>query len=70
MPGTRASVNERQNEALKDFGPSQIRAAKIVSSPGASGRGGKKPGSGGSVKQGGTTAQHKAAGQAPVAKIS
>ena len=39
------------------------RAAKIANSPGASSRGGRKSGSGGNAKQGGTTAQHKAAGR-------
>jgi hypothetical protein len=59
MPGTRVNVkNERQYEALKDRGMSKSRAAKIANSPGASGRGGKKSGSGGNAKQGGTTAQH------------
>ncbi len=64
MPGTRANVkNEKQYEALKDKGMSKQRAARIANSPNASKNGGKKSGSGGSAKQGGTTAQHKAAGR-------
>ena len=64
MPGKRAKVkNEKQYEALKDKGMSKQRAARIANSPNASSHGGKKSGSGGSAKQGGTTAQHKAAGR-------
>jgi hypothetical protein len=64
MPGTRANVkNEKQYEALKDKGMSKQRAARIANSPNASSNGGKKSGSGGNAKQGGTTAQHKAAGR-------
>jgi hypothetical protein len=64
MPGTRANVkNEKQYEALKDKGMSKERAARIANSPKASSNGGKKSGSGGNAKQGGTTAQHKAAGR-------
>jgi hypothetical protein len=67
MPGKSANVkNEKQYEALKDKGMSKERAAKIANSPGASSRGGKKSGSGGSrstPSQGGTTAQKKAAGR-------
>jgi hypothetical protein len=64
MPAKRANIkNEKQYEALKDKGMSKERAAKIANSPGASRRGGKKSGSGGNAKQGGTTAQHKAAGR-------
>ena len=64
MPGTRASVkNEQQYEALKHKGMSKQRAAKIANSPDASTKGGKKSGSGGNAKQGGTTAQHKTAGR-------
>ena len=67
MPGKRANVkNEKQYEALKDKGMSKSRAARIANSPGASSRGGKSSGSGGSTsssKQGGTTAQKKAAGR-------
>jgi hypothetical protein len=63
MPNKKAHVkNEKQYEALKDKGMSKERAAKIANSPGASSRGGNKSGSGGSPKQGGTTAQKKAAG--------
>ena len=64
MPDKRPSVkNEKQYEALKRKGMSKERAARISNSPGASGRVGKKSGSGGSSKQGGTTAQKKAAGR-------
>jgi hypothetical protein len=64
MPSKRASVkNEKQYEALKDKGMSKQRAARIANLPDASSHGGKKSGSGGSAKQGGTTAQHKAAGR-------
>jgi hypothetical protein len=64
VPSTTANVkNKKQYEALKDKGMSKERAAKIANSPGASSRGGKKSGSGGNPKQGGTTAQHKAAGR-------
>jgi hypothetical protein len=55
--------NEKQYEALKDKGMSKQRAARIANSPNASSRGGKKSGSGGDANQGGTTAQHKAAGR-------
>ena len=55
--------NEKQYEALKDKGMSKERAAKIANSPKASSHGGKASGKGGSSKQGGTTAQHKAAGR-------
>jgi hypothetical protein len=55
MPTKKANVkNEKQYEALKDKGMSKERAAKIANSPGASARGGKKSGSGGSSKQGGS----------------
>jgi hypothetical protein len=67
MPGKRASVkNEKQYEALKDKGMSKERAARIANSPGASSRGGKSSGSGkkrSTTKQGGITAQKKAAGR-------
>ena len=64
MPERRANVkNERQYEALKDKGMSKERAAKIANSPEASKHGGQKSGSGGNAKQGGTTAQKKAAGR-------
>jgi hypothetical protein len=64
MPGKSAHVkNDKQYEALKDKGMSKERAARIANSPGASKHGGKKSGSGGDSGQGGTTAQHKAAGR-------
>ena len=64
MPSKRANVkNESQYKALKDEGMSKQRAARIANSPDASKHGGKKSGNGGSPKQGGTTAQHKAAGR-------
>src|SRR6188472_4298243 len=64
MPSKSANVkNEKQYEALKDKGMSKQRAAKIANSPNASKHGGKKSGSGGDPKQGGTTAQKKAAGR-------
>jgi hypothetical protein len=64
MPGRSANVkNEKQYEALKDKGMSKQRAARIANSPNASSNGGKRSGSGGNANQGGTTAQHKAAGR-------
>jgi hypothetical protein len=68
MPGKKTAnvKNEKQYEALKDKGMSKERAAKIANSPGASSRGGKSSGSGSSKsnsRQGGTTAQKKAAGR-------
>jgi hypothetical protein len=64
MPSKSANVkNEKQYEALRDKGMSKQRAARIANSPNASQHGGKKSGSGGNPKQGGTTAQHKAAGR-------
>jgi hypothetical protein len=67
VPDKRPSVkNEEQYEALKEKGMSKERAARIANSPGASKRGGKASGSGvrrRSTKQGGTTAQKKAAGR-------
>jgi hypothetical protein len=64
VPSRRANVkNEKQYEALKDKGTSKQRAARIANAPNASSHGGKKSGSGGDAKQGGTTAQHKAAGR-------
>ena len=69
MPNRRANVkNEKQYEALKRKGMSKSRAARIVNSPGASKRGGKRSkrkAKGGSsrAKQGGTTAQKKSAGR-------
>jgi hypothetical protein len=64
MPSKAANVkNPEQYEALKDKGMSKERAAKIANSPDASKHGGKSSGKGGNPKQGGTTAQHKAAGR-------
>ena len=64
MPGKRANVkNEKQYEALKKKGMSKERSAKIANSPDASKHGGQRSGSGGNPKQGGTTAQKKAAGR-------
>lgn len=64
MPGRRANVkDEKQYKALKHKGMSKERAAKIANSPDASKHGGEKSGSGGNPKQGGTTAQKKAAGR-------
>jgi hypothetical protein len=64
MPSKSSNVkNEKQYEALRDQGMSKQRAAKIANSPNASKHGGQKSGKGGSAKQGGTTAQHKAAGR-------
>lgn len=65
MPGTKAHVkNEKQYEALREKGMSKERAAKIANSPKASKHGGEKSHSGsGTSDQGGTTAQHKAAGR-------
>ena len=64
MPGQSANVkNEKQYEALKDKGMSKERAAKIANSPKASSHGGKASGKGGNAHQGGTTAQHQAAGR-------
>jgi hypothetical protein len=67
MPGKRPSVkNEKQYEKLKEKGMSKERAAKIANSPGASSRGGKALHSSSSrsnARQGGTTAQKKAAGR-------
>jgi hypothetical protein len=42
---------------------SKERAAKIANAPDASKHGGERSGSGGNPKQGGTTAQKKAAGR-------
>jgi hypothetical protein len=55
--------NEKQYEALRDKGMSKERAARIANSPEASKHGGQRSGSGGDPKQGGTTAQKKAAGR-------
>jgi hypothetical protein len=64
MPSKRANIkNEDQYEALKDKGMSKQRAARIANAPEASSHGGKRSGTGANAKQGGTTAQHKAAGR-------
>jgi hypothetical protein len=65
MPSKSANVkNPDQYDALRDKGMSKERAAKIANSPKASEHGGEKSHSGsGNAKQGGTTAQHKAAGR-------
>ena len=68
MPGKRAGniKNRKQYEKLKKKGMSKSRAARIANSPGASKRGGKASGSGTrrrTTKQGGTTAQKRAAGR-------
>jgi general stress protein YciG len=55
--------NEQRYESLRDKGMSKARAARIANSPDASKHGGQKSGSGGNPKQGGTTAQKKAAGR-------
>jgi hypothetical protein len=55
--------NTKQYDALRDKGMSKERAAKIANSPDASKHGGKSSGEAGNAKQGGTTAQHKAAGR-------
>jgi hypothetical protein len=49
---------------LAAYGEFRVAAVtRIANSPQASSNGGKKSGSGGKAKQGGTTAQHKAAGR-------
>jgi hypothetical protein len=64
VPSKRANVkNEKQYEALKDKGMSKQRAARIANASDSSSHGGKKSGSEGDSRQGGTTAQHKAAGR-------
>ena len=65
MPSKSGNVkNEKQYEALKDKGMSKERAAKIANSPKASKHGGEKSHSGsGKANQGGTHAQHAAAGR-------
>jgi hypothetical protein len=64
MPSKSANVKDpKQYEALRDKGMSKQRAARIANSPDASEHGGKASGKGGDPKQGGTTAQHKAAGR-------
>jgi hypothetical protein len=64
MPSRSANVkNEKQYEALRDKGMSKQRAARIANTPDASKHGGQASGKGGDSRQGGTTAQHKAAGR-------
>jgi hypothetical protein len=64
MPGKKSTIkNRKQYEALKDKGMSKERAAKIANTKDASKHGGQRSGSGGNSKQGGTTAQKKAAGR-------
>jgi hypothetical protein len=64
MPSRSANVkNEEQYEALRDKGMSKQRAARIANTPDASKHGGQASGKGGDPRQGGTTAQHKAAGR-------
>jgi hypothetical protein len=64
VPSKSANVkNEQQYEALRDKGMSKERAARIANSPDASKHGGQQSGKGGDPKQGGTTAQKKAAGR-------
>jgi len=59
-----AVKNDKQYEALRDKGMSKERAAKIANSPDASKHGGEKSHSGsGKANQGGTSAQHRAAGR-------
>jgi hypothetical protein len=55
--------DDKQYAALKDKGMAKERAARIATSPGASGRGGRKSGSGGDSAHGGTSAQKKKAGR-------
>jgi hypothetical protein len=62
-PTSDRASRTKQCEALRRKDMSKDRAARIANSPGASSRGDKKAGSGGSSKQGGTTAQKKAAGR-------
>ncbi len=66
MPGDkRPSVkNEDQYEALRDKGMSKQRAVRIGNAPASSKHGGQKSHRAtGRADQGGTTAQHKAAGR-------
>ncbi len=64
MPGKKSTIkNRKQYEALKDKGMSKERAAKIANTKDASKHGGQRSGSGENSKQGGTTAQKKAAGR-------
>ena len=63
MPSS--NINDQDKyEALRDKGMSKERAARIANSPDSSKHGGEKSHSGsGKSNQGGTTAQHKAAGR-------
>ncbi len=71
MPGKKSTIkNRKQYEALKDKGMSKERAAKIANTKDASKHGGQRSGSGGNSKQGGTTAQKKAAGRKATASKS
>lgn len=68
MPNKRMGTikNRKQYEGLREKGMSKSRAARIANSPGASKRGGKSSGTGTrrkALKQGGTTAQKRAAGR-------
>ncbi len=64
MPSKSANVkNPKQYESLRDKGMSKQRAARIANSPDASKHGGEASGKGRDPEQGGTTAQHKAAGR-------
>jgi hypothetical protein len=61
-----AVKNDEQYEALRDKGMSKERAARIANSPEASKHGGEQSHSEHGKRQahqGGTTAQHKAAGR-------
>jgi hypothetical protein len=64
VPSKSADVqNEKQYDALNHKGTSKERAARIANSPDASQHGGRKSGSGGDSRHGGTTAQKKKAGR-------
>src|SRR4051794_19644376 len=64
VPSKSADVqNEKQYDALNHKGTSKERAARIANSPDASQQGGRKSGSGGDSRHGGTTAQKKKAGR-------
>jgi len=62
---TRASIKDLDKyDALRDTGMSKQRAARIANAPESSKHGGEKShSSSGKANQGGTTAQHKAAGR-------
>ena len=58
--------NDKQYEGLRKKGMSKQRAARIANDPGSSSKGGKASGSGKrrrATSQGGTKAQHAAAGR-------